>query len=217
MQAEAKLDYMGQAAPAEAFPKFLLPGAVWKQIREIADQGFQEELKDTWLNRQFRRDLYCRGGLRLPARQQINIKPIQAIELCMVKISMGWLNPVLPDNDPEPGKRLNRIFAEQNQYSKQYDYLAAPLVGSARRASLTDCVFLAGIKASLHPENNEEMSRYAWQSLASGNLKLKKEGATLSTPQDNLTHIQETIYPQWQTRTLPLWQALQIVCSPGPA
>ncbi|MDZ7759564.1 MAG: methyltransferase regulatory domain-containing protein [Desulfovermiculus sp.] len=51
MQAETKLDYIAQAYPVEAYPRFVLPEAVWEQLGQISETGFLEELKDTWLTR----------------------------------------------------------------------------------------------------------------------------------------------------------------------
>jgi ubiquinone/menaquinone biosynthesis C-methylase UbiE len=264
MQAEAKLDFIGQANPAEAYPRFVLPDAVRQQVQEISDPSFQEELKDTWLNRQFRKDIYCRGALKVQGRQQIDllldtsvvstlenmenldfnfqlpigqvnpnkelyqqflnlvdkaprtikeireqmgIAPVQTIQLAMVLISVGWVHPVLPDNDPEPGKKLNQILAKQSHYSNQYNFMAAPVIGSAKRAALTDFLILDAYMNG----HAQQMSDFVWQSLSSRNLKLKKDDTTLQTQQENISQLQQDVVPRWEEKTLPVWKAMGVV------
>ncbi|MDZ7759563.1 MAG: hypothetical protein U5L00_04835 [Desulfovermiculus sp.] len=109
-------------------------------------------------------------------RQKLNIQPPQAIQLAMVMLSLGWVHLVLPDNDPEPSRRLNQVFVEQSHFSSEYNFLAAPAMGSARRTSMTDFLILAGISNGYSSQQNQELSQFVWQSLASRNLKLKKRG-----------------------------------------
>jgi SAM-dependent methyltransferase len=268
MQQHAKLDFIGQANPVEAYPRFVLPEPVWKQVNEMSDTGFKEELKDIWLNRQFRKDLYCRGGLKLAGRQQIDllldtpvvcllenmdnldfnfhlpigkvnpnvelykrflglvdktpmtlneirrqlgIQPVQAVQLAMVLISVGWVHPVLENHDPEPGIRLNKVLAEQSRFNSHYHYLCAPLIGSAKRASVTDFMILdAGVEAA-NDDRSEQTAQQMWQVLSEKKLKLKKGDTTLETPKENQGHIRETILPQWRKNTLPVWQVLKMV------
>jgi hypothetical protein len=137
----------------------------------------------------------------------MGIQPVQAIQLAMVLTGVGWVHPVLPDNDPEPGKRLNQILAKQSHYSNQYNFMAASLIGSAKRASLTDFLILDGYING----HAQQMSDFVWQSLNSRNLKLKKDDTTLQTQQENISQLQQEVVPRWEEKTLPVWKAMGVV------
>ncbi|MCF8104322.1 MAG: class I SAM-dependent methyltransferase [Desulfohalobiaceae bacterium] len=141
-------------------------------------------------------------------RQELNVSSRQVIELAMVMIHAGWMHPVLTDNDPEPSRRLNRVLAEQSVYSNQSGFLAAPLIGSAKVASLTDFLILAAVRDGYTDQQSKEISRQVWQGLSARNLKLKTNEQTLDKPRDNIAHLQKETLPVWRDKTLPLWKAL---------
>jgi hypothetical protein len=63
--AEAKLDYVGSATIIENRLTFNVPENLIELVRSAPDVGMRELLKDFAVNRQFRRDIYVKGGNRL--------------------------------------------------------------------------------------------------------------------------------------------------------
>lgn len=66
----AKATYAGSAAIAENRPDLSVPRDLIPLIRNAPDVGMQELLKDYAVNKQFRRDIFIKGPLRLNAREQ---------------------------------------------------------------------------------------------------------------------------------------------------
>ena len=60
----AKLTYLSQANPAEAYSEPLLPLSLKERLRDIHDNKNRELLKDFTVNRIFRKDIYVRGMRR---------------------------------------------------------------------------------------------------------------------------------------------------------
>jgi SAM-dependent methyltransferase len=70
----AKLDYIAQAAPAEAYEHLVINKEAKRVIaKEVpATSLLYEQMKDYWINRKFRRDLYVKGAHRMPKNLHIN-------------------------------------------------------------------------------------------------------------------------------------------------
>ncbi|HYH21217.1 MAG TPA: class I SAM-dependent methyltransferase [Azospirillum sp.] len=68
--AAAKLSFLGSADPVEAFPELALPAGMRDMVRAEPDPALAETLKDFAVNRQFRRDLFGKGTLRLSAAER---------------------------------------------------------------------------------------------------------------------------------------------------
>ncbi|HEY0838406.1 MAG TPA: class I SAM-dependent methyltransferase [Azospirillum sp.] len=68
--AAAKLSFLASADPVEAFPELSLPAALVETVRAEPDPALAETLKDFAVNRQFRRDLFGKGALRLSAAER---------------------------------------------------------------------------------------------------------------------------------------------------
>ncbi|HYD63916.1 class I SAM-dependent methyltransferase [Azospirillum sp.] len=68
--AAAKLSFLGSADPVEAFPELALPAGMRAMVRGEPDPALAETLKDFAVNRQFRRDLFGKGTLRLSAAER---------------------------------------------------------------------------------------------------------------------------------------------------
>lgn len=66
----AKLDYIGSAAVTENVNLFTVPEKMQQRLSEIDDVVFQELVRDFASNRQFRRDIFCRGALAMTAGEQ---------------------------------------------------------------------------------------------------------------------------------------------------
>ncbi|MGB3719227.1 MAG: class I SAM-dependent methyltransferase [Hyphomicrobiaceae bacterium] len=63
--AEAKLSYAGSASVIENRVAFNVPQKLMQTYTEAPDLGLRELLKDFFVNQQFRRDVYIKGGVRL--------------------------------------------------------------------------------------------------------------------------------------------------------
>jgi SAM-dependent methyltransferase len=68
--AEAKVSYAGSATAMEYFDHLSVPATAKGALAEAGDPILREVLKDYALNRQFRRDLFVRGGLTLPVAER---------------------------------------------------------------------------------------------------------------------------------------------------
>lgn len=68
--AVAKLDYVGSADLAHAYPKLLLNEEKLAVVNSISDAPMRETMKDYFLNTSFRKDIYVRGARKMaPPRQ----------------------------------------------------------------------------------------------------------------------------------------------------
>jgi SAM-dependent methyltransferase len=65
---EAKLNYAGSASIAENRPILTIPADLAQLVQSAPDQPMRELLTDFAVNKQFRRDLYVKGGNRLQGR-----------------------------------------------------------------------------------------------------------------------------------------------------
>lgn len=71
--AQAKLDFVGLASPAEAYSHTILPEKLKQQLSELTDVSAKEMIKDLAYNTNFRKDLYSRGGRRIDAQRQVEL------------------------------------------------------------------------------------------------------------------------------------------------
>jgi len=68
--AEAKLEFLGSAAPLSNFDAMTLAPKAREALADITDPVFRELLKDYAVNRQFRHDIFVKGACQLTARQR---------------------------------------------------------------------------------------------------------------------------------------------------
>jgi hypothetical protein len=68
--AEAKLTYLGSANIIENYDDVSISPDLRQLLKETADRGLREMMTDFILNRQFRRDIFVRGSIRLDPMQQ---------------------------------------------------------------------------------------------------------------------------------------------------
>ena len=81
--ASAKLDYVGSAELVENFPQVMLTPEQRELCAEIGDTAVAETLKDFFLRRGFRMDVYIRGKRRMSLAQQTEI--LRAIKLSLIR------------------------------------------------------------------------------------------------------------------------------------
>ena len=67
--AEAKLSYAGSATVIDNRAAFNVPQKLMQTYSEAPDVGLRELLKDFFVNKQFRRDVYIKGGVRLSQQE----------------------------------------------------------------------------------------------------------------------------------------------------
>lgn len=82
--ASAKLEYVGTAELAESFPQLVLTPEQQALCTEIGDTAVAETLKDFFLPRAFRTDVYVRGKRRMPVTRQAEI--LRAITLSLIRL-----------------------------------------------------------------------------------------------------------------------------------
>jgi len=71
--AQAKLDFVGLASPAEAYSHTIIPEKLKQQLSELVDVSAREMVKDLAYNTSFRKDLYSRGGRQINAQRQVEL------------------------------------------------------------------------------------------------------------------------------------------------
>lgn len=104
--AAAKLSYFGTANILENFGEFsFTPSQNDKLVK--ASPGSVETLKDYFLDRTFRRDLFIKGPQRLPDR-----RAIQRIEECVIELCISSENVNFDINIPLGQANLNRDLYE---------------------------------------------------------------------------------------------------------
>ena len=68
--AEAKLQYLGSAAPLSNFDTMTLRPEAREALADVTDPVLRELLKDYAVNRQFRHDIYVKGAVQMTTRQR---------------------------------------------------------------------------------------------------------------------------------------------------
>ncbi|MDH4393586.1 MAG: class I SAM-dependent methyltransferase [Aquabacterium sp.] len=98
--AQAKLDYVGSAELAFAYPALFFTPDKLDLMNGIADAVFRETLKDYFLNTSFRKDVFVRGARAMPAmRQKQSLQTLNVLLLVprnsvnlKIKIGMTEIN-----------------------------------------------------------------------------------------------------------------------------
>jgi SAM-dependent methyltransferase len=149
--ADAKLDYVGSAELAHAYPALFFTPEKLAIIDGSADFVFRETLKDYFLNTSFRKDVFVRGARAMPAlRQKEALQDLQAVALVPrgavnLKLKLGnaeidarpeIYDPVLDalSQGPKSLGELAQLPALKNRPSGTMAQVAALLVVSGQAA-----------------------------------------------------------------------------------
>jgi len=112
--ARAKLNYICSADILNNIPSCTFVQAVHEHILSIHDVGTRELVRDLYLNTQFRKDIYIRGGQRLGAQEQENWLKKQHIVLMQKKENINF----------QPHHGMVQINLSKNIYEPIVDNLS---------------------------------------------------------------------------------------------
>jgi len=148
---DAKLDYVGSAELAQAYPTLFFTPEKLALIDSSADFVFRETLKDYFLNTSFRKDVFVRGARAMPAlRQKELLQDLRVVALvprgtANLKLKLGSseidarpeiYDPVLDalSQGPKSMGELSQLPALKNRPSGAMSQVAALLVVSGQAA-----------------------------------------------------------------------------------
>ena len=134
--AEAKLDWVASANPLENFPQLMLSESQRAVFNRYEDPIMRELIKDIYIPRQFRQDVYVRGARRIPnverdaALRRLTLTPI---------ITLGELKTEIevPAGKAEMGADLKTMMAGLMQGPATVDDLLALVPGQSNPSELT--------------------------------------------------------------------------------
>lgn len=141
-----------------------------------------------------------------------NIHFAQLLQAILVIAAMGHLCAAQDDNVIAKAKKLtdklNADLMIRARSSSEISYLASPVTGGGVTVGRFPQLFLlALIQGKKQPE---EWAKSVWQTLSSQGQKIVKNGQTLESDEDNLSHITEQAQ-NFALKQLPIVKALQIV------
>jgi hypothetical protein len=110
--AAAKLTFAAPSALAEQIDHLSLGDKAQELLQEVADPAARETLRDYFVNRQFRRDIFVRGGRQLSARER---------EERLLATRVALVTPVLPAKVRFP---LGEVTLDPQTYGPIADSLA---------------------------------------------------------------------------------------------
>ncbi len=141
-----------------------------------------------------------------------NIEFAALRQAVMVLIGTGAISPVQEEKSitksKTPTDKLNAHLMQKARSSTDVNYLASPVTGGGVTVNRFKHLFLLA-KAN-GKRTPEDWAAYVWQILSAQNQRLIKDGATLESPEDNLTEL-TTQAKEFLEKELPVLRALGIV------
>ena len=155
---KVKLSYVGSADILSNIPSFNFTSSVYEHIMSIQDVKMRELVRDFYLNSQFRRDIFIKGGNPITKIEQRNwLNDLTVVRnvskediqwehrhgMVVIKLPVHFYEPVLESINEIPTK-LSIVFEKANEIINQKN-----LENTQRTMSLTifwECIFtLLGI------------------------------------------------------------------------
>lgn len=110
-------------------------------------------------------------------------------QILLVLSALGYVYPAVDQQTLQKRKPFTDAFniavMTRTLSSNDYNYLAAPLIGTGIALNRLEQLFLM---AKIH---NQDLAEFTWKVLASQNQRLIKEGQELTTPEENIAHLKE--------------------------
>lgn len=153
--AAAKLTYVGQANPIDAYPALTLSEKSRQFINQLPTEELKQDFKDTALNNQFRKDIYVRGPVKLVGEQQRK-------KLCEMKFQLTEQAQNIKFTFKTP---LGEVMGKPEAYNQIIDYLKgreASLLDVEKNTNLSfidvvqSCMLLLS-NSSLHPSLDKDV------------------------------------------------------------
>ena len=129
----------------------------------------------------------------------------------MVLIGTGALQPAQDEKSITKAKastdKLNAYLMHSSRSSTDISFLASPVTGGGVTVNRFKQLFLLA-KAN-GKKTPQDWAAYVWQILSAQNQRLIKDGATLESPEDNLSELTAQA-KEFAEKELPILHALGI-------
>ncbi|WP_448203191.1 class I SAM-dependent methyltransferase [Azospirillum sp. sgz302134] len=126
----------------------------------------------------------------------------------MMLTSLALVSPALPDEGLEERKaacdRFNAAVLERNRTSDELGTLASPVIGSGVAVSRIEALFLLAQRRGADP------AAFTWERLSAEGLALSRDGARLSTEEENVAELRGRL-DSFTRRRMPVLQALGVL------
>ena len=138
-----------------------------------------------------------------------------ALEALVLLVHSGQVLPVAASGsagaepDPGPGRRLNRVIVGKMLRQRVFRYLAAPLAGSAIRASHSD-LLMASALLSGQDEAVETMTGFVVRTMQRLGIDPTKDGKPVTDPAER-HHAVRAEAETFLSETLPMWRRLGVL------
>ena len=133
----------------------------------------------------------------------------QLIEVAMLLISAGHVQPKAGAVQPALAQALNRFIRAEVMDGQHLNYFAAPTLGSAIEVSFVDMV-AAMLLVETPDLTQDAFVSAGWQLLVSLGGQLVKDGLVLSTEEASLREL-AAVFTSFQQGKTALWQRLGIL------
>lgn len=107
------------------------------------------------------------------------------------------------------GHQMNQALSAKARYGDEFQALAAPLLGSGISANFIDRLLYGALEQNLDPENTDGLAKHIWGVLSAQGRQMLKDGKTLTSPEENLSEIRDTVQTIISKR-LPVWRQLGV-------
>jgi len=140
-----------------------------------------------------------------PKTSNINLNGLY--QALMLLTGIGYIHPAVDDQTCQQRKKstdaFNNVVKTKAIHSEELSFLASPLIGTGVVVNRLEQLFL------LAKSHNQDAVQFVWQILASQGKKVVKEGKTLETEEENITHL-KTVYEEFSKERLLTLQKLGI-------
>ena len=117
--------------------------------------------------------------------------------------------PLSDTDDHEPARRLNHTLVERLRGGRIYNFVAAPVIGSAIGVGAQDLLVLAAVQEG-HAGTVEEAVSFATKFMEQSQIRPNRDGQPLMDSTESGTYLRESIAAILRDK-LPIWRKLGIV------
>lgn len=151
----------------------------------------KETLKDYFLNRMFRKDLFMRGTSWLSPRPLLAKEPVENIIQALTMLAAS--GQVCPSASKAVNKksaaRMNQAILERSPYANEIGFMVSPLLRTGVLVPWFIQLLLNAIRQNLKADD------YVWGVLEGQGQRMQKEGKTIQDPEGFAWHVESKRIP----------------------
>ncbi|WP_420340744.1 class I SAM-dependent methyltransferase [Roseibium sp.] len=175
----------------------------------LGEVKLQEEIYDPILDAFSNGPLSTRDLMKVESIQNIALPNLQ--QALTILVGFGILEPCFSKSKNTQKaasvSAFNRAVMQRAAGSSDISYMASPITGGGIHVTRFEQLFLAArLKGNKSPE---DWAKYVWAVLATQGQKLKKDGKTLESEEENLSELVSKAR-EFQEKKLPVLISLQV-------